>query len=174
MTIVAGQTIQAADLKALVATATTGLLPVVQNDASQRPIGQYITFTFPGITNAASSTRCKSVFIAPCDMLLLSVAVAGHETENAKTFTATVQTNFDVAENFDVEITGTASSGGTTTHATRLLYDNTIGKGGTNIVNNRVVRVLLAGSAITVQASTTSTTSSTVTVTLCVLEWFQR
>lgn len=185
MSITNGSAVTKTDLDSML----TMSLVLVATDNAQLPTGFQWHATFPNLV-ASTPIRCrKAVFVAPCDLLLETVALeagdhtAASTTQVAVTAGATVD---DLASTTDLEADPrnlvfwphkvSATTGAGTTLCARVMFDGTKTNPKSDFTaTSRAARVVLAGSTIVVSVSTTSVaTPSKTHVVLVFREFFQR
>jgi hypothetical protein len=173
MSISDASTVTAADLNAM----TTTQQGNVQADNAQLPLGFLLHLRFPtrvaGGFNVVPSRRAKSVFVAPCDVYVETVAVTTGDHTNPSTVTVEI-TGDGALVNWPIKVTG--ATGASPTLFSRLLYDNTKTKPSADFsTTSRAFRVFPKGSTITVQAASNSVATFTMLgVEVVFRQFFQR
>jgi hypothetical protein len=173
MAITNGLTIDKADLDAMLTTS----LALLQADGVRPPAGLEQNVYFNNLVAGTARARRRFTFIAPCDLLLetlavqavdftaassLSVGVGSGTTDDDDELPLMVDDIDDttslasdgIRATWPVKVTGTVGAGATS--LSRLLFDGTKAKLTRPATTSRAVRVFLKGSTIHVSASTTS------------------
>lgn len=178
-------TITVAELDAL----TTTALGELQDDNAALPLGLNLNFFFPNLVTGTAAARRRAIWIPPFDFYLDALCVQASDQTAASTVEAAVTGDGTMVEDlgdtddhgeengfvfWPVKVSGSAGSGRTL--LSRKLLDNTKGKPGYAFAtSSQAFRTILAGSTITVSASTTSTaTPSLVQVTLALRSFWAR
>lgn len=169
MTISNGSVVLAADVNGMLAVS----LNDVRDDDAQLPIGAEFNILFPNLVAGTIALSRRFEFVAPCDLLVESMAVQAADMTPASTLTVRLTGNGPIT-NWPITVTGTVGAG--VVALPRLLFDNSK----TNVSKDfattaQAFRVFPKGSTIVVFAETTSiATPSTVQVCLVFREFFGR
>lgn len=148
MTIANGSPITAADLNAL----TTTELALLEADNAGLPGVTHVSRQFFGIVAGTTAYRRKSIWVVPANILVESVAVQTADHTAASTTTVTIDDNIGLTP---FQVSGTTGAG--RTQMARRLFDGTKTNVGKDFsTTSRVVWVLLKGSVVTIEVTTTS------------------
>lgn len=147
----------------------------LQADNAQLPLGGQFDVYFPNLVASTTLKARQTVFVAPCDLLIESVAVQASEFTAASELTLEIEADSDDAlSNLPLTVTGDVGAG--VTKLPRLLFDGTPTHPNDDPAGTlRTFRVFPKGTTFTITAETDSVaTPSTCQVAIVWRQFFQR
>lgn len=171
MAITNGQPIEIADLNAMV----TSALGLVQVDNAQLPLGGQFDVFIPSLVVGTALAARRKQFVAPCDLLIETVAVQVSNFTAASFITVDVEGDGALV-NWPIHVEELSLAGGAIEKLDRVMYDGTPTHPNDDPAGTqRAFRVFPRGSTINITAETDSVaTPSTCQIAVVWRQFFQR